>query len=98
MRFVYNYPIPEFVIDQLKIRIFKIDRELVKKIPYDSGCGAGPSLLAGFDPFSGSGTNSSLSLGGKIIFPVSQSCFACSIRSLLEDTKFHQIKRSPKGS
>src|SRR6187549_1606149 len=64
---------------------------------YESGSGFG-ELPAGFDLSSGSGINSLLSLGGKIILPCFQSSFACSIRSLREETKFHQIKRSPKGS
>jgi hypothetical protein len=60
-----------------------------------SGLGA---LPAGFDLSSGNGINSLLSLGGKMILPCFQSSFACSMRSFLEDTKFHQINRSPNGS
>lgn len=64
---------------------------------YDNGSGRGPEP-AGFDLSSGRGTNVSLSFGGKIILPCFQSSFACSILSLREDTKFHQINLSPNGS
>src|SRR5699024_2080867 len=64
---------------------------------YDKGLGSG-ELPAGRALSSGKGTNSLLSVGGNMILPAFQSAFACSIRSLLEDTKFHHIKRSLRGS
>src|SRR5690606_34183795 len=60
-----------------------------------SGAGAAPE---GLDLSLGRGINSLSSLGGRINLPCFQSSLACSIRSFLDDTKFHQIKRSPKGS
>src|SRR2546423_13408455 len=46
---------------------------------------------------SGSGMNS-VSLGTCAKRPLFQSCLACSIRSLLEETKFHQMWRgAPPG-
>src|SRR5260221_4643146 len=63
---------------------------------YESAPGAGPP--AGLDLSSGNGMNSLLSLGGRIIRPCFQSSLACSMRSLREETKFHQINRSPNGS
>src|SRR5215213_9681240 len=64
-------------------------------VHYESDSGFG-ELPAGFELSSGNGINSLLSLGGRIILPCFQSSFACSMRSLREETKFHQIKRSPK--
>src|SRR4051812_37189525 len=64
---------------------------------YDKGSGLG-AVPAGLDLSSGSGMNSLLSLGGRMILPCFQSSLACSMRSLREDTKFHQINRSPNGS
>src|SRR5689334_7690865 len=64
---------------------------------YESGSGLG-APPAGLDLSSGYGTNSLLSLGGNIMRPCFQSSLACSIRSLRDDTKFHQINRSPNGS
>lgn len=40
---------------------------------------------------SGSGMNSSASRSGSLIRPAFQSAFACSMRSLRDETKFHQI-------
>ena len=64
---------------------------------YESGSGGG-ALEAGLELSSGSGINSLLSLGGNSILPVFQSAFACSIRSFREETKFHQINRSPNAA
>ena len=63
---------------------------------HDSGSGFGGS--EGLDLSSGKGINSLLSDGGNIIRPSFQSSLACSMRSLREETKFHQMKRSPNGS
>src|SRR5258705_83493 len=57
---------------------------------YDSGSGFG-GLPDDFDLSSGSGINSLLSLGGRMILPCFQSSFAWLIRSLRLETKFHQI-------
>ena len=46
----------------------------------------------------GSGMNSSWSCGGSVKRPACQSALACSMRSLDEETKFHQMCRSPIGS
>src|ERR1700722_3430965 len=46
---------------------------------------------------SGSGMNS-CSLGTGAKRPAFQSALACSIRSLLEETKFHQIWRGPSSA
>src|SRR5690606_36621776 len=62
---------------------------------YDKISGGGP---AGRDLSSGRGIKISMSFGGRTILPCFQSSFACSMRSLLLDTKFHQIYRSPNGS
>src|SRR5690606_6503153 len=58
--------------------------------------GGGPP--AGLVLSAGRGMNSLLSVGGKMIRPSFQSAFACSILTFLEETKFHQINRSPTGS
>src|ERR1700712_3869892 len=62
----------------------------------ESGFGAG--IPEGRDLSSGNGMNSLLSFGGSTIRPFFQSALACSIRSFRDDTKFHQIKRSPSDS
>src|SRR6185369_6737126 len=66
-------------------------------VSHESGSGFG-ALPAGFDLSSGSGINSLLSFGGSTILPCFQSSFACSIRSLLDETKFHHMNLSPNGS
>src|SRR6476619_4818001 len=70
---------------------------LIHIVHHESGSGFG-GLPAGFDLSSGSGINSLLSFGGSMILPCFQSSFACSMRSLRLETKFHQMKRSPRGS
>src|SRR5436190_17225208 len=67
------------------------------KCSHESGSGFG-TLPAGLDLSSGKGIYSLLSFGGTIMRPCFQSSFACSIRSLRDETKFHQINRSPSGS
>src|SRR3546814_8650425 len=42
--------------------------------------------------------NSVLSCMGSAMRPARQSALACSMRSLREETKFHQIWRAPRGS
>jgi len=64
---------------------------------YESAGGGGP-VPAGFELSVGKGINSWLSVGGRMILPSFQSDLACSILSLLEETKFHQINLSPSGS
>src|SRR5690606_36128269 len=64
---------------------------------YDNAGGSG-GVPTGLELSSGKGINSWLSVGGKRILPAFQSSFACSIRSIRDETKFHQINRSPKGS
>ena len=59
---------------------------------YESGSGFG-GPPAGRDLSSGNGINSLLSVGGNIMRPCFQSSLACSIRSLRDETKFHQINR-----
>ena len=59
----------------------------------ESGSGFG-GLPAGLDLSSGNGINSLLSFGGSIMRPCFQSSFACSIRSLRDETKFHHINLS----
>ena len=66
------------------------------KFFYESGSGFG--ALPAVRLSSGSGTNSLLSVGGSNMRPCFQSSLACSIRSLREETKFHQICLSPNGS
>jgi DNA-binding transcriptional ArsR family regulator len=46
----------------------------------------------------GRGMNSWSSASGSFMRPARQSAFACSIRALEEETKFHSMKRSPTGS
>src|SRR5215475_4349309 len=46
---------------------------------------------------SGSGMNS-VSPGTGVKRPVFQSCFACSMRSFDEETKFHQMCRGPSSA
>src|SRR5882672_7166676 len=70
---------------------------LIANSNHDSGSGFG-GLPVAFDLSSGNGMNSLLSFGGNRILPCFQSSLACSIRSFLDETKFHQMKRSPKGS
>src|SRR5215217_3145605 len=70
----------------------KCDHDFV----YESTSGGG--MPAGFERSSGKGINSRLSVGGNRIRPSFQSAFACSMRSFLDDTKFHQMNRSPSGS
>src|ERR1700722_11854505 len=70
--------------------------EASELINHESGSGFGAS--EGLDLSSGNGINSWLSAGGSIIRPCFQSSFACSIRSLREETKFHQMNLSPNGS
>ena len=57
----------------------------------DIGSGAGGGC-------SGSGMNSSLSEGGSANRPAAQSALACSMRSIRELTKFHQMWRSAQGA
>src|SRR5437762_12969500 len=99
-----------FLIDHLKIRkIFPSaffgacpdeNREASKGEKthlHDSTSGAGGAAV-GLDLSSGKGINSLLSLGGRMILPCFQSSLACSILSFLDETKFHQMNRSPNGS
>src|SRR5690606_3074536 len=63
---------------------------------HDKGSGGGEDLL--LKGSLGKGMNSSSSMGGSRILPCFQSSLACSILSLREETKFHQINLSPNGS
>src|SRR5690606_38231029 len=63
---------------------------------YDSGSGGGDPAILYLS--SGNGINSASSIGGNIIRPCFQSSLACSMRSFRDETKLHQIKRSPRGS
>src|SRR6185312_7774176 len=58
---------------------------------------ANTALRARIMRYSGSGMNS-CSCGTGAKRPDFQSCFACSIRSLLEETKFHQMWRGPSSA
>ena len=71
--------------------------DFLLKNPQDKGSGLG-AAPAGRELSSGNGMNSSLSVGGRRILPCFQSSLACSILSLRDETKFHQINRSPNGS
>src|SRR5690554_3729079 len=62
----------------------------------ESGLASGGS--EGLDRSSGRGMYSSLSVGGNSMRPAFQSALACSIRSLRDETKFHQMYLSPRGS